>query len=152
MPETLSDGSKLYTIDGMPQKEGVPGYIGTFLKSWQNVQAIITSAEFSHEPIRVYYMVEAIISQIPDEEARKKIRADLDVRYKDTMEQFKTENDMDTLTKEDKSHCLVVAALRTLGMTTDYVDKHIGVSKNNRVGFVKRLDGSLAIYDGGGEH
>ena len=64
---------KVYTLD-IPQREGKEGYIGTFLTSWLNLQSILKSPEFSREPIRIYYMMEAIISQIPDEEEREKIR------------------------------------------------------------------------------
>jgi|SRR3990172_235862 len=128
---------KVYTLD-IPQREGKEGYIGTFLTSWLNLQSILKSPEFSREPIRIYYMMEAIISQIPDEEEREKIRTSFDKKFSDLKETYLKDNRIDKITDTQHSHLLIIAALRTVGLTTDYVDKHIGVSTKNKVGFVRK--------------
>jgi len=125
------------TLD-LPLREGVPGYIGVFLASWLNIQAVLKSAEFSHQPMRVYYMVEAIISQIPDEKNRKTIRDGIDTLFIELMNKYKKDNQNDNLNDKEKDHLLILASLRTLGQTTDWVVKHVGIGYKNRIGYVKK--------------
>lgn len=134
----MTPAEKTYTLD-IPQREGKEGYIGTFLTSWLNIQSILKSPEFSQEPIRIYYMMESIISQIPEEEEREKIRISFDKKFAELKEKYLKDNQIEKLTEKQHSHLLIVSALRTIGLTTDYVDKHIGVSTKNKVGFVRKL-------------
>lgn len=136
MSQETEEG-KYFTLD-IPQREGKEGYIGTFLSSHLNLEAVLKSPEFTREPIRVYYLMEARISLIPDEEERQKIYNKLDEKLKDLKANYKKDNGIETLSPEQDSHLLIIASLRTLGQVTDFVDKHIALSVKNKVGFERR--------------
>jgi len=143
----IHEGDKHEALD-VPLREGVPGYIGMFLSSWLNIQAVLKSAEFTHQPMRVYYMVEAIISQIPDEENREKIRKRIDTLFEELKAKTMKEKDTDRLNDAELNHVRILASLRTLGQTTDWVAKNIGLGYKNRIGYVKRKkeDATVEAY------
>ena len=131
-------GEKEYTLD-IPQREGKEGYIGTFLTSWLNIEAILKSPEFSREPIRLYYLAEAMVALIPDENERQNVLNSLDKRFIELKEKYLKEHGIDKLNDAEHSHLLIIASIRTLGLVTDYIDKHVGVSHKNKVGFVRKV-------------
>ncbi len=143
----IHDGDKHEAMD-IPLREGVPGYIGMFLSSWLNIQAVLKSPEFSTQPMRVYYMVEAIISQIPEEENREKIRQRIDVLFAELKNKYMKETETEILNEAQTNHIRILASLRTLGQTTDWVAKNIGLGYKNRVGYVKRKksENTIEIY------
>lgn len=143
----IHDGDKHEALD-IPLREGVPGYIGTFLSSWLNIQVVLKSPEFSTQPMRVYYMVEAIISMIPEEDNREKIRKRIDVLFDELKLKYMKETNTELLNEQQTNHIRILASLRTLGQTTDWVAKNIGIGYKNRVGYVKRKkeDVSVEIY------
>ncbi len=134
---TINEGDRHEALE-IPLREGVPGYIGMFLSSWLNIQAVLKSPEFSSQPMRVYYMVEAIISQIPDEENRERIRARIDLLYAELETKYKKDTNTEILNDAQTNHIRILASLRTLGQTTDWVAKNIGIGYKNRIGYVKR--------------
>jgi hypothetical protein len=131
-------GEKLYTLD-IPQREGKEGYIGTFLSSHLNAEAVLKSPEFSREPIRIYYLFEARVSLVPNEEDRQKIYDKLEEKLTYLEKKYKKDRNISgDLTAEQHSHLLITASLRTMGLVTDFVADHIGLTSQNKVGFVRR--------------
>ncbi len=137
MSEMMENGEKRYTLD-IPQLEGKEGYIGTFLTAYLNLITILRSPEFTREPIRVYYITEAIISLIPDQDNRQKARDTVDTTFKSLEAKYLKEHGTTKLTDAEHSHLTIVASLRTLGTVTDYIDQYVGLNTKNKVGFVRR--------------
>lgn len=128
---------KLYSLD-IPQREGKEGYIGTFFTLYLKLGTVLQSPEFSKEPIRLFYMSEFIISLIPDEKARSEVRTSLKNRKKILETEFRKEAGREELTAKEKDHILIQASLQTIGDVSDYIDKHIGISDKNKIGFIRK--------------
>lgn len=116
-----------YTLD-IPQREGKEGYIGTLLGLFLKMGGIMAQSDFSETDKRIEYMTQFLISMVPGRKLRKEIR---DALKKDIEERTKG------LTKnEDKARERNLVCLEYIGEVMDWTDKHIGVTKENKVGFV----------------
>lgn len=127
---------KIYSLD-IPQREGKEGYVGTFFTLYLKLGTILQAPEFSKEPIRLFYMCEFIISLIPDEDARLHIRTSLKNRKLALETEYKKDKKIEMLSSIEKDHILIQASLQTIGDVSDYIDKHIGISDKNKIGFVR---------------
>ncbi len=137
----MSD-DKLFTLD-IPQREGKEGYIGTFFTLYLKLATVLQSPEFSKEPIRVYYMSKVITSMIPGEDKRLEIKKLLKDNKEAFEKEYRTEhkyNETQPLTTMERDHILISSTLDSLGVVSDFIDKHIGLSKKNKVGFIKMTD------------
>lgn len=125
-----------YSLD-LPQREGTDGFVGTFFTLYLKLATILQSPEFSKEPIRVYYLSEFIISLVPDSKHRERIRAEAKAyRTRFESEYIKNRN-ISKLTSEIENHILIQTSINSLGLVTDYIDEHIGLSKQHKVFFRK---------------
>lgn len=131
---------KIYSLD-IPQREGKEGYVGTFFTLYLKLGTILQAPEFSKEPIRLFYMSEFIISLIPDETARIKVRSSMKARRQTLEAEYKKDKGSTELSKQEKDHILIQASLQTIGDVSDYIDKHIGISDQNKIGFVRKNPG-----------
>lgn len=129
--------NEIYTLD-IPQREGKEGFVGMFFSTWLNMQAVLKSPEFSREPMRIYYMSQIMISMIPGEANREKIRNDLKKNLEEAREAYRKETNTNVIPENQSIHILIEATMKTLGSVSDFIDKHVGVSVENKVGFVRR--------------
>ena len=129
MPE-----EKLLTFD-IPQREGKEGFIGTFFTLYLNMSSILRSPEFIKEPMRVYYLTKLIIASVPGKKNRDEIKKALNERI-DSMKKQRLQKSDVPLTEEENNHILIDASLDVLGDVSDFIDKHVGVSRENKLGFV----------------
>jgi len=137
---------QLYSLD-IPQKEGIQGYIGTFFTLFLKLATVLQSPEFSKEPVRVFYMVEFIISLIPEPSSREIIRQKhKELRLKLETE-YKKDNKKAELNQQERDHLLIVASLQILGDVSYYIDEFMGISVKNKIGFIKKKDGTLESFD-----
>ena len=127
----------------IPQREGKEGFIGTFFTLYLKLATVLQSPEFSKEPIRVYYMSKIITSMIPGDDARNDIKQLLKTNKDKLEKEYRAEHkytDIQPLTQAERDHILISSTLDSLGTVSDFIDKHIGLSKKNKVGFVRMVD------------
>ena len=120
---------KYFTLD-IPQREGRDGYIGTIFSLYLRLGGVIADGNFRDSDIRVYYMTKFLISLIPGEKNRKAIRDDL---KKEIDEALKSITNNDEKGRKRNEICLDY-----IGKVHDFMDKHVGVSTENKIGFCVR--------------
>ena len=120
---------KYFTLD-IPQREGRDGYIGTIFSLYLRLGGVIADSNFRDSDIRVYYMTKFLISLIPGEKNRKAIRDEL---KKDIDEALKGISNNDERGRKRNEVCLDY-----IGRVHDFMDKHVGVSTENKIGFCVR--------------
>lgn len=117
------------TLD-LPQREGKEGYIGTMFTLVLKMGTILADANFKETDMRVEYMTQFMISLIPGKKARKEIREQL---HNDIAERLKTDTSAD---QDAKARLRNMVCLEYIGIVGDFMDKHVGISKENKIGFV----------------
>ncbi len=123
----------MYNLD-IPQKDGTPGYVGMFFTMYLKVASTIQHPDFTkNTPISVFYLVNWIISAIPDEKIRKNIRDAIRLRRKELEQEYKSDGVQ--ITEKVKDHILVTSVLEEAGRITEYIDKFVGLSKENKIGW-----------------
>jgi len=130
---------KLITLD-IPQKEGKEGYIGTMLTLFLQLGRTFTDSNFKETNISIIYHMNFMISMIPEEEDRAKIRKELNSEIeKRTNEAIETAKKTGTqLDNDDKARIRNMVYIEYVGKVMDWVDKFVGISTKNKVGFVRR--------------
>ena len=130
---------KLITLD-IPQKEGKEGYIGTMLTLFLQLGRTFTDSNFKETNISIIYHMNFMISMIPEEEDRAKIRkelnAEIEKRINEAIEAAKKTGTQ--LDNDDKARIRNMVYIEYLGKVMDWVDKFVGISTKNKVGFVRR--------------
>lgn len=128
MPENFD-----YSLD-IPQKEGSAGYVGMFFTLWLKVASTIQHPDFTKgSPMSVYYLINWIIAAIPDESEILKIKETIRSRRKELEQEYK--NDGITMTEKTKDHILLMSTIEGSSLISHYIDKHIGISKDNKIGW-----------------
>jgi len=120
---------KYFTLD-IPQREGRDGYIGTIFSLYLRLGGVIADGNFRDSDIRVYYMTKFLISLIPGEKNRIAIR---DAMKKEIDGALKSITNNDEKGRKRNEICLDY-----IGRVHDFVDKHVGVSTENKIGFCVR--------------
>lgn len=132
--EKLEDGSKLFTLD-IPQREGKEGYIGTHFSLFLRIGGVLGDATFTSTDLRIEYMTHFLISLIPGKRNRANIRDslrnDIDKNLADERKKVG-----ENLTNEQIGRVRNMTCIEYMGEVMDFVDKHVGVSKENKIGFV----------------
>lgn len=129
--------SNIYTTEN-PMFEGKEGFIGTFFGLYLNLSRLIASPDFSNEPYRVFYECELCISAVPDKLKRERIRKDRKELIKTLEIEYKEDKKIppDTILSGNViEHLHTLASIQALGDVTDYIDKHVGLSTKNKLGF-----------------
>lgn len=134
MAEKLEDGSKLYTLD-IPQREGKEGYIGMQFQLFIKVGGIMADAQFTPTDMRIEYMTHFLISMIPGKTNRRTIRDELKTEIDKRLDEEKKKLN-ENLTNEQTGRIRNMTCLEMIGQVMDFTDKHVGVSKENKIGFV----------------
>lgn len=130
----MEDGSKLYTLD-IPQREGKEGYIGMLFQLFIKVGGIMADAQFTATDMRIEYMVHFLISLVPGKTNRKTIRDELKTEIEKRLEDERKKLN-ENLTNEQIGRIRNMTCLEMMGYIMDFTDKHVGVSKENKIGFV----------------
>jgi hypothetical protein len=125
----------VYTLN-IPELDGKEGYVAAFFQRFKEIGSILSSADFFREPIRINMMCELIIAQIPQEKRRKEVRAKA-VEIYDELKKERIKELGRQLKDIELSECLLLSSIRAMGFVTDYVEKFIGLSEENKIGFVK---------------
>jgi len=129
MAQRIDDNSERLTLD-IPKREGKEGYIGTMLQLYLKMGGIIAEANFTNNDLRVEYMTHFMLSTIPSKEKRIEIRQRL-------RERITNEVDADKLmTNEQKNKKKNLICIEFMGETMDWIDEHLGISVENKIGFV----------------
>lgn len=122
---------RLITFD-IPQKEGKEGYVGTLFGLILKLGTILTDTNLKHTDIRIEYLMQLFISLIPEykvrDEIRRSLKEDIDIYYKNN----------GTATNEQKAREVNMIHLNHLGYIMEYIDLHIGIAINNKIGFSAR--------------
>lgn len=122
-----------YNLD-IPQKEGAPGYVGMFFTLWLKVASTISHPDFTKSsPMSVYYLINWTISAIPEEAEIIKIREKIRARRIEMQQEYKNEGR--TLDEKVQDHILLMATIEGASLIAQYIDKHIGISSENKIGW-----------------
>jgi hypothetical protein len=129
----MSESKEEYLTLDLPQREGKEGYVGTMFSLFLRMGSILGDANFKETDMRIEYMVHFMISLVPGKTHRQEIREDL---KRDIEKALKVETSGDT---DTKARIRNMICLEYIGIVGDFIDKHIGVSRENKIGFaVKR--------------
>ncbi len=121
--------SKYLTLD-IPQREGKDGYIGTLFGLYLKFGGIISDIGFKENDVRIYYMTKFLINLIPGKRNRAEIKEKMKNEIAEAMKNCSS-NDERMRIRND-------ICLDYIGDVHDFVDKHVGVSKENKIGFSVR--------------
>lgn len=114
----------------IPALEGMEGFVGMYFSTILSIAAIIREPNIPDFAGRVNTMTHLVISLVPDDEKRKELRVRMDALYKTYCDEIE---DID---HSQKQSCLVRASVETIGYVMQEVDRYIGLSHKNRLGFV----------------
>lgn len=115
----------VFSLD-IPQREGKEGFIGTHFTLMLQMGNLLSRIE-SPTDSRIEYMANLLISLIPDKKIRDGTRESI---RKEIVEKCKNIS-----TNEDKGRTALMCWIEGVGDVMDYIDKHVGVSRENKVGF-----------------
>ena len=119
-------GEKYLTLD-IPQREGKDGYIGTIFSLYLRMGGILAESNFKESDPRVYFFTKFMMGLIPGEKNRDAINTVMETEIEKIYKM--------SITDEEKSRKRNEVCIRYIGKIHDFVDKHIGVSRENRIGF-----------------
>jgi len=136
---TISEQDGMIYLDA-PQREGKEGYIGTILTLFLQLGRQFTSRDFKETDISIIYHMQFMISMIPVKKNREAIREALKTEISKRMDEANKEAIQTgiSLDNDDKARIRNMVYIEYIGEVMDWVDKHAGVSKENRIGFVTR--------------
>lgn len=142
-----------FTLD-IPQREGKEGYLGTFFSLYLRMASVLSEQGFSPTDGRAKYLTYLIISLIPNEnkqhpkdetyKRREILRQRLKDRIKELTDEYIKYNN-NTPGNTEAGQIELTACLEVIGEVSDFMDKYLGVSTRNKIGFVQRKSGELVL-------
>ena len=130
----MADNEEKWLTLEIPQREGKEGYIGMLFGLMLKTGSVMADANFRPTDMRIEYMTHFMIALIPGKRNRQTIRDGLREEMEKRLKQAKDENGSD-LNEEQKSRVRNMTCLEYIGDVIDFTDKHIGVSRENKIGF-----------------
>jgi hypothetical protein len=127
-------GQDVYTFD-VPQREGKEGYIGMHFGLMLKMGSLMAEANRQATDNRIEYMAQFMISLIPGRKNRKIIRDGLQAEIKKRLEEEAKKSGTD-LTNDQIGTIRNLTSVEYVGEVMDFLDKHVGVDKENRIGTV----------------
>lgn len=121
-----TDKGKFYALDA-PQLEGKDGYVGTFYALILRLGAMAGDPNLKDTDNRIKNMVNIMISLIPGKKKRETIRKELNEEV-DRRVKGITSN-------EDRARIRNDVCIEMLGTVTDYIDLHVALDTENRIGY-----------------
>ncbi len=134
-PIIREDGSKFLTLD-IPSREGKEGYIGTIFSLFLRMGSIMSEPNFQPTDMRIEYMLHFMIALVPGKKNRLKMRNELNELLEIRLREARLKNGGEELNNEQRGRITNLVCLESLGDVTDFADKHVGVSSENKIGFV----------------
>lgn len=116
---------KIYSLD-IPAREGKEGFIGTHFTLILQIGNMISRIGPS-ENSNLHYLTSLLISCIPDKKDRAVIRKEIEDEFNKRIDSKST--------NEDKLKIRNAICIESVGSVMDYIDKHVGVSRENKIGF-----------------
>lgn len=112
------------TVD-VPLRDSLNGYIMIFVELNLRISDILGTPEAFTQPMRIYYLVKQMISLITDTEIRDMINEHMS---KEITERAKDKDE------EELQHIQLEVSIDTIKFITMWIDKHVGLSVENRIG------------------
>ena len=116
------------TLD-VPLRDGKEGYTGTMFSLFLRFGGILSDPNFKDTDARVYFMTRLMMSMLPNDEGGKvemikKLKSDI------------KEQTRGLTAVDDKNRLRNEICLDAVSVIFDVTDKHIGLSRRNRLGFI----------------
>lgn len=111
----------------LPQREGKDGYIGTLFGLYLKFGGIMAEPNLKETDIRIYYMTKFILNLIPGPKNRAKIKEKMRAEIEEKTKSLSS--------NEERLRVRNEVCLEYIGELHDFVDKHLGISSENRVGY-----------------
>lgn len=134
-PIIREDGSKFYPLE-IPAREGKEGYIGTIFSLFLRLGSIMGEQNFQPTDMRIEYMTQFMISLMPGKKRRVLMRQNLKELLEARLKEAQDKNGGEELNNEQRGRITNIVCLECLGDITDFTDLHVGVSAENRLGYV----------------
>lgn len=127
-------GQEIYSFD-IPVREGKEGYVGMHFGLMLKMGSLMAEANRQATDNRIEYMTQFMISLIPGRKNRKVIREGLKIEINKRLEEERKLAGTD-LTNDQVGTVRNLTSVEYVGEVMDFIDKHIGVDKENRIGTV----------------
>lgn len=134
MSHLNDSGETVYTFD-IPQREGKEGYIGMQFGLLLKMGSLMVEANRQATDNRIEYMAQFMISLIPGRKNRKTIRDGLKTEIQKRLDEEQKKLG-EELTNDQIGTIRNQIAIEYVGEVMDFIDKHVGVDKENRIGTV----------------
>lgn len=124
---------EIYNSD-VRAKEGTEGYIGLLFAHLNKMSNNLSNPELANNSANMELLTELIISHIPEPEKRKELKLLLKNRFIE----LKKEREIDTgkpITDDYVKYLRVKSAISVVGECFDWINLHIGITKNARIQF-----------------
>lgn len=125
-------GEDVYTFD-VPQREGKEGFIAMHFGLMFKMGALMVEANRSATDTRIENMAQFMISMIPGKKNRAEIRDALKIEIDKRIAEAQKSGE---LTNDQIGTIRNQTCIEYVGNVMDFLDKHIGVTKENRIGIV----------------
>lgn len=134
MSHQNDQGEQVYTFD-IPVREGKDGYVGMHFGLMLKMGSLMAEANRQATDNRIEYLTQFMISLIPGRKNRKVIRDGLKTEINKRLEEERKAAGND-LTNDQIGAIRNMTSVEYVGEVMDFIDKHIGVDKENRIGTV----------------
>ena len=131
MATKTNTGETIYHLD-TPMREGKEGFIGMLFGQFLKGATLLTSDGFSITDTRIEIYTHFLISMVPGEKKREAIREAMVKEVEEKLELAKKNR----ASNEELGRIRLLTCIKHIGKVTDYTDLHVGVSIENRLGFV----------------
>jgi len=136
MNSTNSNDNNDVTFD-IPAREGTTGYVGLFFSVYLQTSALLTNPNVVNDAYRLGNITQFMISLVAGKEKRKMIREILKRNIESEISDKKKEHGEDyELAHDEREGVYIKCYLEIIGDITDFVDEHVGISKENKLGSV----------------
>ena len=134
MNSSNSSNDDIITFD-IPAKEGTPGYIGMFFTEFMKIGSMLTNMDGNNPTYSLERSTQFLISLVAGKQRREHIRECLKQNIARCIIEATTENET---TLDSVTHKQIVdqCCLEIIGEITDFVDEHVGISIENKLGSV----------------
>lgn len=115
-------------------KEGTEGYIGLLFAHLNKMSNNLSNPELANNSANMELLTELIISHIPEPEKRKELKQLLKDRFAELKKERETETGK-SITDDYTKYIRVKSAISVVGECFDWINLHIGITKNARLQF-----------------
>ena len=136
MNSTNSNDNNDVTFD-IPAREGTTGYVGLFFSVFLQTSALLTNPTVINDAYRLGNITQFMISLVAGKEKRTMIRETLQKNIDAEISEIKKNLEVgQRMSHDERDHIYTRCNLEIIGDITDFIDEHVGVSKENKLGSV----------------